>query len=258
MKKTFFYTLFIITVASCTEAPEFPNTPKIEFNDIIFKNLGDDADSLIVLVDFEDGDGDLGLGSTEITDEFSQRIYFNKANGQPIFLPSNEDEITEQELNFYLNNLMIFADRSVIDTLPDYLGDPICLNWNTNEIELLVRFNDQSRANVILKDTVYFQFNNRYNNFLVDFYIDNGAGFEEYDWRLESNCIEGFDGRFPILNESGKEKALEGTIRYGMTSFGFEPILGDKQIKLAITIIDRRGNYSNRIETPPFRLSEID
>ncbi|QSE97162.1 hypothetical protein [Fulvivirga lutea] len=242
MKKTLFnLLLFSLLAFACSEAPEFPNTPKIEFNNIIFKDLGDDADSLIVLIDFEDGDGDLGLGSEEVTPPFNQKNYFSNKTGQ-FFDFGNET----------LGDLLRFANRAEIDTLPDFVGDAKCLYWDTSPDIFLPDGTE-------LKDTVYFQFNERHYNFLVEFFIDNGSGFEEYDWRIESgDCSPSFDGRFPILNESGKEKAIEGTIRYGMPSFGFETVLGDRQVKLAITIIDRRGNYSNRIETPPFRLSEID
>lgn len=251
--------LIAVVLFSCVEAPEFPNTPKIEFNRVIFKDLGSgQADSLIVFVDFEDGDGDLGLDASEIAAPFNQQNYFNNKNGQVLPVPTNR--ITEQELAIFADNLMTFSDRAAIDSLPDYSGNAICLNWDTTtEIEIPVTLNDGSLATAVFSaDTIYYQINERHYNFLIEYFIDRGSGFELFDWRLEIDCSTDFNGRFPILNPESNDKALEGTIKYGMTSVGFNPLFGDSQLKLRMTILDRAGNYSNTIETPPFRLSEID
>lgn len=49
-------------MASCFDPPEFPNVPEIEFNRIEFYD-GDATDSLVLFLNFKDGDGDLGLNS---------------------------------------------------------------------------------------------------------------------------------------------------------------------------------------------------
>jgi hypothetical protein len=49
-------------MGSCFDPPEFPDTPHINFRDIGFKPGGGLVnDSLIVTIEFEDGDGDLGI-----------------------------------------------------------------------------------------------------------------------------------------------------------------------------------------------------
>lgn len=230
----------LILITSCNEAPEFPNTPKIEFNNIIFKDVSQEADSLIVYIDFEDGDGDLGLGTEELAPPFNEKNYFSNKTGKLFDFDSETSE-----------DLLVLSNRSTIDSLPPFFGDSKCLNWDTDP-ELF--FTDGSQ----FSDTVYFQFNDRHNNFIVDWFVDSGSGLDEFNWRLELDCSTDYNGRFPSLNNTGKAKPLQGTIKYAMASFGFKSILQDKTIKLKIRIIDRSGNYSNTIETPPFKLSEID
>ena len=238
---TFLFCLVVILGSSCNDAPEFPNTPKIEFESILFKDVGNgDADSLIINISFEDGDGDLGLDAQEIASPFNQKNYFSNKTGR--FFSFGTETI---------DDLLKFSNSSEIDSLPTYEGDAICLFWDTNPD---IFFEDGTQ----LDDTVYFQFNQRHHNILVDYFVDRGSGFEEFDWLLDLDCSTDFNGRFPILNLEDGERALEGTIRYGMPSVGFRNIFGEDQIKLSITILDRGGNFSNTIETPPFRLSEID
>ena len=239
----FFILLYgiLILITSCNEAPEFPNTPKIEFNNIIFKDIsGGEADSLILYIDFQDGDGDLGLGTEEIAPPYNEKNYFSNKTGD-LFDFDNET----------VDDLMVLSNRSTIDTLPSYFGDAKCLNWDENP-DLFLTNGSQ------LNDTVYFQFNERHYNFLIDWFVDKGSGFESFDWRLDIDCSTDYNGRFPYLKDTNKSKSLEGTIKYGMTSFGFKSIFQDYTLKLRIKILDRSGNYSNAIETPPFKLSDID
>ncbi len=242
----------ISTLSACVEAPEFPSTPKIALNNLIFKEVGSnsDPDSLIVFVDFEDGDGDLGLEPSEILPPYNQKNYFNNKSGQLINFSTDIVSVAD---------LIVFSNRSTIDTLPDFVGDAICLNWDDNpEIEVITRLPDGSDSTFQLQDTVYFQFNPRHHNFLIDFFIERGGEFELFDWRLEIDCSTDFNGRFPSLNEDNESRALEGTIKYGMTSVGFKSIFREDRLKLRMTVIDRSGKYSNTIETEPFRLSDID
>ena len=55
-----------IFIVSCLEEPEFPSEPFISYNNVLFKDLENEADSLIILIDFQDGDGNLGLRKDEI------------------------------------------------------------------------------------------------------------------------------------------------------------------------------------------------
>lgn len=239
--KIIYLIVLSVVITSCTDAPEFPNTPKIEFSDVLFKDLGNgEADSLIISLKFEDGDGDLGLGAQELAPPYNQKNYYSNKTGA---LFNFDTEV--------FDDLLKYSDKAVIDSLPDYAGEAICLRWDTNP-DLF--FQDGTQV----QDTLYFNFNVRHHNILIDFFVDRGNGFELFDWLLEIDCSTNFNGRFPLLNTEGDERALEGTIRYGMTSVGFNPIFGEDLMKLKITVIDRAGNFSETIETPSFRLSEID
>jgi hypothetical protein len=67
------YTLLLVAFAlvfACHPPPEFPVEPHIEFkalesHPILFK--GAKLDSLVIITRFEDGDGDLGLSSEDLT-----------------------------------------------------------------------------------------------------------------------------------------------------------------------------------------------
>lgn len=231
----------LILSSSCNDAPEFPNTPKIDFESIILRDASSgNGDSLILTIRFEDGDGDLGLGTLEDEPPYNQKNYFSNKTGD--FFKFGQET---------LDDLITFANRAEIDSLPAYTGDAICLSWDTNP-ELFLQDGSQ------LQDTVYFRFNERHHNIFIDFFIDRGSGFEEFDIRIEADCST-FDGRFPLLNLDDEKRSLEGSLRYGMTSLlGFKSVFGENTLRLKITIVDRAGNFSNAIETPPFRLSEID
>ena len=239
------YLLFILVmlagVYACEDAPNFSDTPKIEFNNVIFKDDPDagDADSLIVIIDFEDGDGNLGLGESETQPPFNQKTYYSNKTGAPFNFGSET-----------LEDLLIFDNSRSIDSLPDYAGDAICLYWDTNP-QLFLADGTQ------LDDTVYFQFNPRHNNLLIDFYVNEGDGFEKFEWTLRNDCLP-LISRFPILNDDGGDRPLEGTIRYSIQSLGFKTFFKENLVKVRITLIDRAGHYSNTVESPPFRLSDID
>jgi hypothetical protein len=65
--------LFFLT--SCFSEPNYPNTPQIEF--VRLQNLQSKArantDSVVITLFFKDGDGDLGLTSTDTLPPFSDR-----------------------------------------------------------------------------------------------------------------------------------------------------------------------------------------
>jgi hypothetical protein len=68
-----FVGLFLLT--GCFSEPDYPNTPKIEF--VSLKNLQSktraNTDSVVITLFFRDGDGDLGLTSTDTLPPFSER-----------------------------------------------------------------------------------------------------------------------------------------------------------------------------------------
>ncbi len=220
------FVIISIGVSACFNPPEFPVTPQIDFESIRYKEFGTgtdaNADSLILIVTFKDGDGDLGLDVTEIGKPYNNKFYYVFPDGKFI------NYKTKRTVPGY-------------DTLPAYIKPYNCTNW-----EII-------KENNIVKDTLYFQLNPNYNNITIDYLVKNPNGtFTEFDWRNEF-CTT-FDGRFPILFKDKSGVPLEGKIRYGMGSSGFKALFSIKTLKLRIQIKDRALHKSNTIETPEFTL----
>ena len=79
--------LFIIStgvLSGCYNPPEFPIEPTIKFSDIIFKQVENRPDSLILVIEFQDGDGDLGLRADENDIPYNDVWFFDKGNGIPL------------------------------------------------------------------------------------------------------------------------------------------------------------------------------
>ncbi|HEV7349069.1 hypothetical protein [Telluribacter sp.] len=76
MRYTVYIFLFAaLTLVSCVETPDFDTTPTIAFNSIDkftvpdpFSGPNARKDSVIITIDFEDGDGDLGVTAEERSD----------------------------------------------------------------------------------------------------------------------------------------------------------------------------------------------
>ena len=106
----------------------------------------------------------------------------------------------------------------------------------------------------VLLDTFYYQRNPNYANIDVEFWVDEGNGYELFDWEKEF-CTISFNQRFTILSD--KEGALSGSLQYSMATSGMKSIFSIKTLKLKVRIRDRDLNNSNQIETPEFTLDKI-
>lgn len=233
---------------SCFDPPEYSNIPKIEFEKVTFIDQSDNTlpDSLIVIIRFMDGDGDLGLDANNPSDTlfpYQTRTFFDTIPNSPVgyYFPQGPD-------NFYITYKTKRTNPNY-DTLPPFSKPYNCVNWE------VLTFNNQV-------DTFYFQNNPYHHNIRVDYLVKNNDGtFTEFDWTTEFSyplCGITFDGRFPVLSRDlSRAAALDGKIRYGMTSTGFNVLFNIKTLKLRITIIDRALNVSNTVETPEFTLQQI-
>jgi len=225
-----------VALDACFKAPEFPAIPEITFHSIEFKDVSSpsSADTLILTINFKDGDGDLDLDDSETGIPYNDKYYFVFKDGS--------------FLNYKAKRTM-----AGFDTLPNFVTPYNCTNWDV--------ITDAESGKVT--DTLYFELNPNHYNIFVDFYIkqpDNS--FALYDWKKEfiyPNCqVNGFDGRFPILSKDLSQKtAQEGKIRYSMKSVGFLIFFSIKVLKLKISIQDRKLQRSNVIETPEFTLQSI-
>lgn len=70
MFRTLCYLPFLVCLAACANAPDFPDEPVIVYEGVnkteIFQAVLDISDSITIQLSFTDGDGDLGQDSTSI------------------------------------------------------------------------------------------------------------------------------------------------------------------------------------------------
>jgi len=235
--------LITVSVFGCNRPPELPVEPQIGFECVTFKEVANGQDSLIVKINFQDGDGDIGLRGDESGRPYNDVFYFF----------DNRD------------SLITYRTRSTVpgyDTLPAYEFPYYCTNWIINptiQVTDVIRgpngVDFRVTSDQVIEDTVYVQRNEDHFNMDIQYFVQRNGVFEEFDWvtSFEPQCGESFNGRFPVLSDLN-DRPLEGTLRYGMTSSGFLFLFRNDTLKLRVRIKDRALNPSNVIETPPFTL----
>lgn len=283
---------FSLLLGSCFDPPDFPATPEIVFDEIVFRDVPDNnkPDSLILYIDFKDGDGDLGLDPQDpfyYADPYNYGDFFqiNKTGG------FNTIQTLPGQLTTQVNNIPTTIIVDLLDipnpadgklvfprtrNNPSYSTLPMfsCADYEPKDFviegvdaDVLDQFStikdtvfDQGRPYLLVFDTLYFEPNPNHYNITVDFLVKTDPNnpvpdlrFTEFDWRKEF-CTT-FDGRFPVLSTSSS--ALDGNLKYAMESRGFKILFGGKTLKLRIQIKDRSLNESNTIETPEFTLDGI-
>jgi len=221
-------------ILSCNNLPEYPSVPKIEFINAEYWSLFNQGlrDSITVTISFQDREGDLGLYSDEIYNDYAKAFYFKDTEGE------------------YVTYGHRF--RPGFESLPPYEDPYNCLNY---KIEPKI-------GNVVVHDTVYFVRNENYYNFLIDFLIkDNDGTFKKFYWETFAGCTEGFDARFKPadlgLDNPAKSSPIEGELTYSMGSIGFPIVLRNKTFKFRIRIKDRAHHTSNVVESPEYTLQDI-
>lgn len=252
---------------SCSEPDPFPIEPNISFNRMEYIELVENGnpDSLILYLNFEDGDGDLGIEGDELFPPF---------HDFDIVIDNNDRIVTfgqeDVDLPLYLfipnpvnPGKVFFSDT---DNRPDFdCGNYDTLYINAEKDTYIppgVSFSDID-LDEFQKDTVYISRNPYKSNIIVKFFRKRANGeYEEIDWRYltsQYGCGISFDGRFPILDlESAADgSSLEGTIRYAMVSTGFRTVLRKDTFNIQFQIIDRGLHGSNVAETGDITLDQI-
>jgi hypothetical protein len=214
---------------SCFDPPEFPIQPAIEFQEVYFRDVPVEDDTIVLIFKFKDGDGDIGLNAQEIAYPYNELFYFQDGSG----------------------NLVTYSyyGQPGFEDLPPFADPYNCTNW---VIDPLINGS-------IVEDTVYYERNPNYFNIFVQFFIKQNDGtFEEFNWLTEfkfPNCGFAYHGRLPVLSKNLERKIpLEGTIRYDLKSKGFKALFGARTLKLRFWIQDRAFNISNISETNEFNL----
>ncbi|MEL0008972.1 MAG: hypothetical protein VW741_03785 [Flammeovirgaceae bacterium] len=243
MKKLFFLITSLI-LYSCIEDNNVSTVPSISYENLIFKKSINsfNQDSLILTINFIDGDGNLGLSNNE--------------NNYP-YHPYNA--IIDRDFNW-----VTIGSTDV--NPPLYVYEPNGVYYLYNNEDNRPTFNcdnyiiDTVNSTTQL-DTFYIQKNENNKNIFIEFYKKENDEFKLIDWKRifdeEYGCGIDFNSRFPPLNISNSNQLLSGKLRYGMVSYGFDIILKNDIFKLKIYIKDRELNTSNIIETPEVTLEEI-
>jgi hypothetical protein len=263
-------------VSACFDAPEFNITPEISFSKIQFKEIPGAAtnDSLILYLDFRDGDGDLGYFEGDLEEPYNASFYF-LADGtgdttqvattqvydtedRPYILLKSENKIGKLVTNRTRNEpnygyLPVYDNTSCLYYADDELLVPAAAADDTYNIADTLFGQGGDMFFLIQGEPLLYKSNVNHNNIDVRFWVFENGSFVEFDW-LAEYCFR-FDARFPVLTD--KTGPLEGTIRYAMPSTGFLSNFSIKTRKLSGKIRDRALNTSNEIFTPQFTLDGI-
>jgi len=204
--------------ASCVNPPDnFPSVPSISFESVEYVSTTG-PDSLIVGIDFQDAEGDLGLSATDINPPFNALNYKRDAAG----------------------NLITYSNRP--PEAPTY--NPI--DWVIDPI-----VNNQT-----VKDTIWVEQNPNQYNIFVKFFIKRNGQFTEFRWE-DPPFFTTFNGRFPRILTSEDGQAVEGNIKYAMLSSGWESIFRNDTVRIDVQVQDRQLNRSNEVSTSEFTLRQI-
>jgi hypothetical protein len=278
------FIFFSVMFGACFSPPEFSTVPSISFQRVFFRENPDPVakDSLVVEINFQDGDGDLGLG-----DAFSDYPYHTVS----YYLANDGDTTTLGTFSPYTNlqEVLLVPEGAVgklatvrtrktpghgyENMFPEY----ICPFKNTDYVydsiyvlEQDAHIFDESTHNLfrtyngggqfpdiyVLWDTFAIRKNPYHFNINVDFLVrQNNDTYVVFDWKNSCGFGADFSARFPILTDGSNP--LEGTLRYGMGTVGFHQLFDGKTIKLRIRIFDRALNASNVVESQPFMLQDI-
>ncbi|MFO8086498.1 MAG: hypothetical protein R6T91_01660 [Bacteroidales bacterium] len=78
MNKLIFFIVILFSglllLYSCTEDPDYPDTPRIKFER--FQKINNDSTGIITL-SFTDGDGDIGLASSDTLSPYDSNYFYN-------------------------------------------------------------------------------------------------------------------------------------------------------------------------------------
>jgi hypothetical protein len=268
-------------VSSCFNPPEYSNSPFISFANIQFKVGPSGTDSLIIFIDFKDGDGDMGLDDTHVSDPFHEKNFYfeDESAGEIVKVGTVQigvnkppyPQVIPMLANGGAGKLVTNRTRNKpgFGFLPTFnVADLECRNYTTQYLlvppsakssidgsyAILDTLRDQTLNDYyLLADTLYFERNLNHYNILVRFFQSTGGPFTEFSW--EDEFCTTFNGRFPVLTDK-TGSPLEGTIRYAMPSIGFIPLFNIKNLRLEVTVIDRALNQAT-VQSREFTLDEI-
>ena len=240
------FIFLLLSASACYEAPEFPVEPEISFKEVVFYDTPNDpTDSLVISINFQDGDGDLGLEGDELYPPFHSFSFVEDGSGGLLTINSN-DTMPPYERPYKCTNY-------VVGKLDDSGGFYYYSNDNNSPYQKL--FGETP------PDTLYSAPNLYYYNIYLEFMVEREEGFVPFDWTTAppgGGCGISPHGRFPVLYDPElPEKPLSGSLTYQFINNGLLPYFRNETLKLRVYIIDRALHVSNVVESPPFTLEEV-
>jgi hypothetical protein len=217
--KSYLGIIFLLaSTSACISPPDnFPSVPVITFESMEYVSLVG-ADSLILGINFQDAEGDLGLSATDVNPPFNSITFQRDAAG----------------------NLISYSKRP--PEAPAY-----------NPIDWVI---DPIVNNTIVRDTLWVKQNPNQFNIFVRFYIKRNGKFTEFRWQ-DPPFFTTFNGRFPRILTTQEGQAVEGNIKYAMLSSGWESIFRNDTIRIDVEIQDRLLNRSNEVSSNEVTLRQI-
>jgi len=252
-----------VSLSSCFDGPEYAKSPNIKFNSIEFKRgTANIKDSLIIDIHFEDGDSDLGLDDnyTATDSKFRQGDFFvDSANNIVTIKHQQALDLPPFEYPYICTNYRLTP------TFSSFCSEAGISNENCDQtikslgVEVL-----ENQSSKIILDTLYFEPNENFYNYFLEFYVKNDQGeFEKYNWYdnelIPDPCAVTslLNLRFPVVSDDEKNSPVEGDLKYALVSRGLWVAFQNETLKIKIWIKDRALNQSNVVETGTFTLQSI-
>lgn len=234
-------------VGSCLREPGYSSNPipSIKLQSVNLKNGPGGTDTMVFVLTFKDGDGDLGYGET--------------SNGLPeTAIYTSATDSTDINSPFYyvydtVRDQMVGSLHYLNVDLSQYGSNLAYVNYKAKRLNRLNNLPDLSCTYWTYPDTIYQVVNPLFYNFFVDVYIKNSSGgYDLLDPTLINPWGQGcilnlFNSRIPILSSDlGKKSPIDGTLTFHPYSAGYYNIFNHGEIvKFKIHITDRAFNSSN-------------
>lgn len=249
--KSIFAGLCLLFISeSCQEPPELPIEPRISYNRLEFKPVATSTDSLILYLNFEDGDGDIGLDGNQNQYPYQPFNFIIDKNRRLVTIGGSENEPPFYSIP--LNNKFEPDAEEVLYSETDSRPSFNCLNY-----EIIEYTDTQQQVQV---DTFLIEKNPNNKNIYVEFYRKVNGDYQFIDWAKAfstTSCGTDFNARFPVFDHDNLGKSLSGTLRYAMLSEGFNIILKKDTFKIRTYIKDRALHDSNYAESPDLTLDMV-
>ncbi len=254
------FSFSLLALESCFDPPVYPNIPEISFKNIRFVET-EGQDSLILSFDFQDGDGDIGLGQTDVAPPFhsfnyvvdSTARFFTDPNIGLDFIDPETIRVVEFGDDGNKSPYYLISDYLTFEGI--YSEDDLVLPSYSCADYTFVPDLDNDTTGADKADTILIQANEFLSNIFVKFLRKRNGNLEDITASFAPDaCSPPFNSRIPIFDQDNLGRPLRGSIDYPMISSGFISQFLNDSILIEFYIYDRALNKSNVVVSPGFTL----